>query len=62
MGAQNLATVQMIQLLQEKIAQLLNAPKIVIRDDEIDPASIYGGTWTKIQGRFLLASGGGGTY
>ncbi len=31
----------------------------MIRDDEIDPASIYGGTWTKIQGRFLLASGGG---
>lgn len=34
---------------------------VLIRYDDISPASLYGGAWERIQGRFLYATGYGGT-
>lgn len=59
MSAQTMATLKMIQLLQEQINTLKDDKTIDIRFDDKDPALIYGGTWTKIEGKFLFASGGG---
>lgn len=33
--------------------------KFHISADNISPASLFGGTWEKIEGKFLLAAGGG---
>lgn len=59
MSPQNLATIEMIRQLKERLDKAFGKGIIVVRNDNLEPAEIYGGTWTKIQGRFLLASGGG---
>ena len=65
----NLATVKMVQNILNgttPIASkaLLNSVcpvgRIYISADETSPAEIYGGTWERIAGRFLLGVAGGG--
>lgn len=67
---QNTATVQMIQNIIDgttpiKSQALLNSVyplgKVYISADNISPASLFGGTWERIEGKFLLGTGGG-TY
>lgn len=44
-----------------KMLAVFPVGSIVIRYDHISPASIYGGTWSRISGRFLYATGESGT-
>ncbi len=63
----NIATVQMIQNIIDGTTPIKSTAlgstvfpvgTIVHRYDDVDPAELYGGTWERIRGRFLLAQGG----
>lgn len=58
----NFVTLQMLQTviknLKDTCAQKADI-KFHISADNISPASLFGGTWEKIEGKFLLAAGGG---
>lgn len=64
MSVKNIATTEMLQsvknLLSQKIAAAFPVGTIIQRNDNTSPAEIYGGTWTRIEGRFLLGVTGGG--
>ena len=65
MSVKNIATTEMLQsvknALSQKIAEAFPVGTIIQRNDNTSPAEIYGGTWTRIEGRFLLGVAGGGT-
>ena len=58
----NFVTLQMLQNVIKDIKDTCAKKadiKFHISADNISPASLFGGTWEKIEGKFLLAAGGG---
>lgn len=70
MSIANTATVKMVQNVINGTTPLKAAAigdaafpvgTILQRTDSVSPASLFGGTWERIAGRFLLGDAGGGT-
>ena len=60
----NFVTLQMLQNVLKDIKDTCAKKadiKFHISADNISPAALFGGTWEKIEGKFLLAAGGGYT-
>lgn len=68
MKVANMATVEMVQdiingttpLKPSAMREAFPVGTILQRTDNVSPAEICGGTWTRIAGRFLLGIAGGG--
>ncbi len=69
MSIANTATVKMVQNVINGTTPLKAAAigdaafpvgTILQRTDSVSPASLFGGTWERIAGRFLLGDAGGG--
>lgn len=50
-------TAEEINTLLRRMANIYPVGSVYISMDNIDPSTLFGGTWTKIESRFLLASG-----
>ena len=48
-----------IEIAKKLCSRDYDVGAIVIRTDDNSPARYHGGTWQKIEGKFLLGSGGG---
>ena len=68
---QNLATVQMVQNIlngttpiapKAMLNTVFPVGKVYITTDNVSPSALYGGTWERIEGRFLLGVSGGGAW
>lgn len=65
----NIATTKMIRNIIEGVTPLRSKAlstaypigRVYISADDVSPAALFGGTWEKIVGKFLLGAGGGGT-